>query len=136
LTDLTERNIETVRSGIVQRITRVINANYEFMGYIELANLVRRLTTKAGMSKQDAIKAITREFNDRLLIVDEIHNVRSDEESKESKESTGSGGTSVSEELYKLVRYAVNLRLLLLSGTPMYNDPSEIVWLLVLKLLV
>jgi len=85
LTDLTERNIETVRSGIVQRITRVINASYEFMGYIELANLVRRLTTKAGMSKQDAIKAITREFNDRLLIVDEIHNVRSDEESKESK---------------------------------------------------
>ena len=127
LTDLTERNIETVRSGIVQRITRVINASYEFMGYIELANLVRRLTTKAGMSKQDAIRAITREFNDRLLIVDEIHNVRSDEE---SKESTGTGGTSVSEELYKLVRYAVNLRLLLLSGTPMYNDPREIVWLL------
>ena len=130
LTDLTERNIETVRAGIVQRITRVINTSYEFMGYIELANLVRRLTTKAGMSKQDAIRAITREFNDRLLIVDEIHNVRSDEESKESKESTGSGGTSVSEELYKLVRYAVNLRLLLLSGTPMYNDPREIVWLL------
>jgi len=127
LTDLTERNIEAVRSGIVQRITRLINANYEFMGYIELANLVRRLTTKAGMSKQDAIQAIKREFNDRLLIVDEIHNVRSDEEAKE-KESTA--GTSVSEELYKLVRYAANLRLLLLSGTPMYNDPREIVWLL------
>lgn len=129
LTDLTERNIETVRAGIVQRITRVINASYEFMGYIELANLVRRLTTKPGMTKPDAIRAIAREFNDRLLIVDEIHNVRSDEEAKDSKES-GTGGTSVSEELYKLVRYAVNLRLLLLSGTPMYNDPREIVWLL------
>jgi hypothetical protein len=129
LTDLTERNLETVRAGIVQRITRLINASYEFMGYIELANLVRRLTTKPGMTKQDAIRAITREFNDRLLIVDEIHNVRSDEEAKEAKDS-GTGGTSVSEELYKLVRYAVNLRLLLLSGTPMYNDPREIVWLL------
>lgn len=127
LTDLTERNIETASAGIVQRITRLINANYEFMGYIELANMVRRLTTKAGMSKQDAIQAVKREFNDRLMIVDEIHNVRSDEEAKE-KESTA--GTSVSEELYKLVRYAVNLRLLLLSGTPMYNDPREIVWLL------
>jgi hypothetical protein len=127
LTDLTERNVDTMRAGIVQRITRLINANYEFMGYIELANLVRRLTTKAGMSKQDAIQAIKREFNDRLLIVDEIHNVRSDEESKDKESTTG---TSVSEELYKLVRYAVNLRLLLLSGTPMYNDPREIVWLL------
>ena len=131
LNDLTAQNLETVRGSIVQRITRLINANYEFMGYIELANLVRRLTTRAGMTKQDAIQAIKREFNDRLIIVDEIHNVRSDEESKEKNAAAKeSSATSVSEELYKLVRYAVNLRLLLLSGTPMYNDPREIVWLL------
>jgi superfamily II DNA or RNA helicase len=129
LTDLTEQNVERVRAGIVQRITRLINANYEFMGYIELANLVRRLT--GGGTKQDAVRAIKHEFNHRLLIVDEIHNVRSDEESKEAGESSESKkGTSVSEELYTLVRYADNLRLLLLSGTPMYNDPREIVWLL------
>ena len=128
LTDLTERNREIVRAGIVQRVTRLINANYEFMGYIELANLVRRLT---GGTKQDAIRAIKHEFNHRLLIVDEIHNVRSDEEVKEAKEAKeAKKGTSVSDELYKLVRYADNLRLLLLSGTPMYNDPREIVWLL------
>ena len=129
LTDLTEQNVERVRAGIVQRITRLINANYEFMGYIELANLVRRLT--GGGTKQDAVRAIKHEFNHRLLIVDEIHNVRSDEESKEAGESSESKKrTSVSEELYTLVRYADNLRLLLLSGTPMYNDPREIVWLL------
>ena len=128
LADLTEQNVERTRASIVQRITRLINANYEFMGYIELANLVRRLT---GSTKQDTIRAIKHEFNHRLLIVDEIHNVRSDEESNESNESNESKkGTSVSVELYKLVRYADNLRLLLLSGTPMYNDPREIVWLL------
>lgn len=128
LTDLTEQNVERMRAGIMQRITRLINANYEFMGYIELANMVRRLT--ATESKQDAIRAIKNAFNHRLVIVDEIHNVRSDEETKESQEAKESKGTSVSEELYKLVRYADNLRLLLLSGTPMYNDPREIVWLL------
>jgi superfamily II DNA or RNA helicase len=128
LTDLTEQNVERVRAGIVQRITRLINANYEFMGYIELANLVRRLT---GGAKPDAIRAIKNEFNHRLLIVDEIHNVRSDEEAKDAKDAKDAKkGTSVSAELYKLVRYADNLRLLLLSGTPMYNDPREIVWLL------
>jgi|UniRef100_A0A6C0M0U3 superfamily II DNA or RNA helicase len=125
LADLTEQNVERVRAGIVQRVTRLINASYEFMGYIELANTVRRLTAAAAASKHDAIRAIKNAFNHRLLIVDEIHNVRSDEEAKEGKE-----GKSVSEELYKLVRYADNLRLLLLSGTPMYNDPREIVWLL------
>ena len=128
LTDLTERNVESVKASIVQRITRLINANYEFMGYIELANLVHRLTTtKEG---PEAIRAIKHEFNHRLLIVDEIHNVRSDEEAKDSAKKAKKEGTSVSEELHKLVRYADNLRLLLLSGTPMYNDPREIVWLL------
>ena len=131
LTDLTEQNVERMRAGILQRITRLITSSYEFMGYIELANMVRRLTT-AG-SKQDAIRAIKNAFNHRLIIVDEIHNVRSDEEDKADKADKADKskpGKSVSEELYKLVRYADNLRLLLLSGTPMYNDPREIVWLL------
>ena len=129
LTDLTEQNVDRMRAGIVQRITRLINSSYEFMGYIELANMVRRLT--ATESKQDAIRAIKNVFNHRLLIVDEIHNVRSDEEAKEDTNADKTkSGKSVSGELYKLVRYADNLRLLLLSGTPMYNDPREIVWLL------
>ena len=134
LTDLTDRNVESVRASIVQRITRLINATYEFMGYIELANLVHRITTS---TKLDAIRAIKHEFNNRLLIVDEIHNVRSDEEAKDAVKDAAKDAvkdakkrTSVAEELYKLVRYADNLRLLLLSGTPMYNDPREIVWLL------
>ena len=121
LTDLTEQNVERTRAGIVQRITRLIHASYEFMGYIELANTVRRLTAGA-----DPVRAIKSAFNHRLVIVDEIHNVRSDEEASDKDKA----GKSVADELYKLVRYADNLRLLLLSGTPMYNDPREIVWLL------
>jgi hypothetical protein len=127
--DVTEQSVEHARAGIVQRVTRLINASYEFMGYIELANTVRRLTS--GGTKQDAVRAIKHAFNHRLVIVDEIHNVRSDEEVKEDKaDKADKDKKSVSDELYKLVRYADNLRLLLLSGTPMYNDPREIVWLL------
>ena len=81
--DVTEQSVEHARAGIVQRVTRLINASYEFMGYIELANTVRRLTS--GGTKQDAIRAIKHAFNHRLVIVDEIHNVRSDEEAKEDK---------------------------------------------------
>lgn len=125
LTDLTDQNVERTRAGIVQRITRLIHASYEFMGYIELANTVRRLTAGA-----DPVRAIKAAFNHRLVIVDEIHNVRSDEEDKDKDKDKNKDGKSVAEELYKLVRYADNLRLLLLSGTPMYNDPREVVWLL------
>ena len=127
LTDLTDQNVERTRAGIVQRITRLIHASYEFMGYIELANTVRRLTAGA-----DPVRAIKAAFNHRLVIVDEIHNVRSDEEDKDKDKDKDKNKDkkSVAEELYKLVRYADNLRLLLLSGTPMYNDPREVVWLL------
>jgi hypothetical protein len=61
------------------------------------------------------------EFDGRLIIIDEIHNVRmsSDCENK-----------IVAEKLLQLVSSAENMRLLLLSATPMYNTYKEIIWLL------
>ena len=63
---------------------------------------------------------IQKVFNDRLVIIDEIHNIRS-ADTKTNKVLTI--------ELEKLVSNANNLRLLLLSATPMFNSYSEIVWL-------
>lgn len=126
--DYTEKTIEELRTNIAQRIIRLINASYEFIGYIELANMIKRITNVT--KKEDGIQGIKNIFNDRLLIIDEIHNVRNMEESNPNPEKKVSSGKNVAKELYKLVKHADHLRLLLLSGTPMYNDPQEIVWLL------
>ena len=64
-------------------------------------------------------KYINEIFSNRVLIVDEVHNLRSDNNT-ENKESL--------KKLEEIVNYTNNLRLILLSATPMYNNVSEILW--------
>ena len=75
-------------------------------------------------------------YSDRLIIIDEVHNIRDindapaqeiDDEGKKKKKENIKGTT---ENFKKLVSYADNLKLLLLTGTPMYNEYKEIIWLL------
>ena len=65
-------------------------------------------------------KRLERFFEGRLIIIDEIHNIRVSEENKNKR---------VAVSLLKLVKSVSNLRLLLLSATPMYNNYREIIWL-------
>jgi hypothetical protein len=64
----------------------------------------------------DGIKRLKKYFNNRLIIIDEVHNLKSN-----NKDAA---------YLLALVKHADNLRLLFLSATPMFNDPKEIIWLL------
>ena len=66
-------------------------------------------------------KKLNKNFNNRLIIIDEIHNIRMSDDNKDKR---------VANELQKLVDNVDYLRLLLLSGTPMYNSYKEIIWLI------
>ena len=63
-------------------------------------------------------------FGNSLIVIDEFHNIKSTDEK--------SGTRAVAEQLEKLVKFGQFLmtRLLLLTGTPMYNSYREIIWLL------
>ena len=61
-------------------------------------------------------------FNNRLIIIDEVHNIRISNDNKEKKQ--------VAISLMELAKYTENMRFLLLSATPMYNSYKEIAWLL------
>ena len=50
-------------------------------------------------------------FNDRVLIIDEVHNIRSDSDSKD-----------ILKILKLIVKYSKNMKLILLSATPMFNS--------------
>ena len=83
-------------------------------------NLNKTLSDK---DKQTLIKKkIKRVFNNRLIIIDEIHNIRIIDNNNSNK--------LVGIDLLKLVTYADNIKLLLLSATPMYNDYREIIYLI------
>ena len=110
---------------VVKQINKIIKQSYEFIGYTEFANRIERLTEKnktgdQERDKQRKIKLIKREFSDRLLVIDEVHNIRASRE--ETRRTT--------QNMLDLVKYSDNLKLLLLTATPMFNDVREIVWLL------
>ena len=60
-------------------------------------------------------------FANTLLIIDEVHNIRITDDNRDKR---------LAKILYQIVLKVNNVRLLLLSGTPMYNSYKEIIWLI------
>jgi hypothetical protein len=67
------------------------------------------------------IRRLRNEFDNRLIVIDEVHNIRKTDDNENKK---------VAINLELLVKSALNMRFLLLSATPMYNSYKEMIWLL------
>ena len=115
------------RDNVVNQVKKIINTYYSFLGYIEFANYVHKhsqLDSSITDTKQKKIairQKLRRQFSNRLVIIDEVHNIRIADDNSDKKR--------VAMELFKLVENVDNLRFLLLSATPMYNSYKEIIWL-------
>ena len=128
LKEINPTNLTDVpRERIISQINTIINTYYEFVGYIEFANYIQKYTMvqeNSGLSEEEIkkteIKNIKRVFNNRLLIIDEVHNIRKSDDNKNKR---------IGELLMNVAKHTINMRLLLLSATPMYNNYKEIVWL-------
>jgi hypothetical protein len=106
---------------IILQVKNLIRTYYVFMGYIEFANHIKEIVGDAS-NKQTIRKRLQAEFNDRLLVIDEMHNIRISDEDTKNK--------MVAEQVLLLISNAERMRLLLLTATPMYNSCTEIVWLI------
>ena len=110
------------KEKIIKLVNRIIANNYVFVGYTKFANKIKSLI---GEDKEEDEYKKTRRvrnyFDDTLVIIDEAHNIR-----------IGTQGTMklAVDMLDQLVERTKTMRLCLLSGTPMYNDPAEIIWML------
>jgi hypothetical protein len=116
------------RERIISQIKSIIQNYYVFMGNKgEFANYIKKATNvpeDSGFSKEEMEeirkKKIKAHFNNRLVILDEIHNVRISDANKTKM-------TAVL--LNEIAKKSDNMRLLLMSATPMYNSHTEIIWL-------
>ena len=108
------------REKIISQIKNLINVSYLFLGYIAFSRYIGKIAQ--GDNPDIIRRKIQNEFNSRLIIIDEVHNIRISDDNEDNK--------AVAERLLQLVTNANDLRLLLLSATPMYNNCKEIVWLL------
>ena len=115
------------KEKVVSQIKRIINSYYLFMGYTEFSNYISKksMILDSELSEETAnkikIKKLKKIFNNRLIVIDEVQNIRISDDNKKKK---------IAINLMKLVKHIDNLRLLLLSATPMYNSYKEIVWLI------
>ena len=129
LSEINPTNLTGIpKDRIISEINTIINRHYSFMGYTELANYIKRHTdipqaARFSLDQQKIlrIKKIHKYFDNRLIIIDEAHNIRISDDNREDSKTASL--------LMDVARYANNMRLLLLSATPMYNSYKEIVWL-------
>ena len=116
------------RERIISQIKSIIQNFYVFMGNKgEFANYIKKITAvpeDAGYTKEESASIrenkIKSHFNNRLVILDEIHNIRISDSNKTK-------ATAIL--LNEVAKKSDNMRLLLLSATPMYNSYNEIIWL-------
>ena len=99
------------RHRVVRQVKRIISQSYHFQGYIEFSNYISRVIQKTvsrgdspDLIRRKQRRSLQKEFSNRMLVIDEVHNLR----------ITGEGTVKPSSEnLLTLVTNANNLKLLL-----------------------
>ena len=119
------------KEKVISQIKNLINTYYLFLGYGQFANyIIKTIDYSEDVVKikkneitlnKKTIRRLRNEFDNRLIVIDEVHNIRKTEDNENKK---------VAINLELLVKSAENMRFVLLSATPMYNSYKEIVWLL------
>ena len=108
------------KEKVISEVKNLINISYDFMGYTQFSN---KIVKTAGEGKENQqIKNLQQEFNNTLIIIDEVHNMRISDDNEKF--------ATVAKNLMYLVTVCLNIRLLLLSATPMFNNYKEIIWLI------
>ncbi len=143
---LTSSFFEKKATTIEARVAEARNKRYKFFGYGSLKNYIAALLDRvkelpAAVREKEERSILRREFSGRLLIIDEAHNLNdlpgaaaadddldtpaSDDEASQRKE-----GKQLTPYLIKVLRAAEGMKLMLLTGTPMYNSYREIIFML------
>lgn len=94
---------------------RIISEFYEFQGYRVFANMVSEQEQLGGIDAW-----IHKNFDDRLIIIDEAHSIRNLEEGTPTK--------LISIALDRIIKTAKNVTLILLTATPMFDSYDEIIF--------
>tara|TARA_X000000368_G_scaffold87803_1_gene66774 strand:+ start:3149 stop:6577 length:3429 start_codon:yes stop_codon:yes gene_type:complete len=128
LNEINPMNMKGIsKNKIISQANNIINLSYLFLGYREFGNLIAKKINKyknesdTKLKEKNIIKAIQTEYNNRLIIIDEVQNIRMTDNIEDKK---------VGQRLLELTKHAINVKLLLLSATPMFNNYKEIVWLI------
>ena len=114
------------RRDILQQIDKIISKYYKFVGYEQFANTIQRLMVKTD-NKKSLTLLLQNEYEQRMIIIDEVQNIKF--VGKSTEEMSSDTKNPIAAQILEMISH-VSTKLLLLSATPMFHSPTEIVWLL------
>lgn len=136
--ELTGSLKETHRGSIESRVTKEIRSRYEFFGYTSFYNHIAGImakvpkgTTVTPEKKEEMKRELLRhEFSNRVLIIDEAHNLRDNplEVEEDTADDAAPGdstdskaGKKLTPFLKEVLEVCEGITLVLMTATPMYN---------------
>ena len=122
-----------------KKAKKKIKQFYELHGYMAFAGTVKKYIEQGLQGITDpkekherTIELIREKYSNRVLIIDEVHNIRTNENQPDTQK-----GKTRKKEIRKTIKYielvikhSQNLKLILLTANPMFNNAQEIVWIL------
>jgi hypothetical protein len=148
--ELTGSLEEQNRPIIESRVTKAVKGRYEFFGYTSfynhIVNLLAKIPKATPPDRLEEVKRVIlrNEFSNRVLIIDEAHNLRDNplepeddsvDDTTPSDSADAKAGKKLTPFLKEVLEVAEGVTLLLMTATPMYNSFVEIVFLLNLLLI-
>lgn len=128
--DLGAESMYLTKKERKKEIGKMINSYYEFIGYIKFANLIKKKTNnwdgEENTITDNIKKFISKEFDDRVIIIDEIQNIKTAKKEKLEK--------TIQAMLMSIIKYGKNIKIILMSATPMFDRADEIIFYLNLLL--
>ena len=122
--ELGEESLYLTQQQKEREILKLKKYYYQFYGYKRFANHIIKSTGgwKGGDKdiNEKVKKFISKEFDDRVIIIDEIQNIKTDTK----KELT----RSIQPILQSIIKYGKNIKLVMMSATPMFDRPDEIIF--------
>lgn len=103
---------------VMNLANKVIGEFYEFQGYLTFANLIDR--AREHRTPNDMKNWIHETFDNRLIIIDEAHNLKETTETETNK--------LVAIAIEEILKTAEGVTLVLLTATPMYDKFDEILY--------
>jgi hypothetical protein len=102
-----------------KKVDNLIDKNYEIEHYQKLSNIIG--TKKKELTSEEFQKWIEHTYSNRVFIIDEVHNLKLRDKDKEINT------IKRYEAVMLILKYSKNMKLVLLSGTPMSHTAREII---------
>ena len=117
-------------SNTLRAYRKDLNEFYNFMTHYtfgsKLLDKIEKMV-KNKSSDEEIIKYIKKEYSGSVIIIDEAQHLRAKFDSNDKKKS---GEKPIHDAIDLISKHADDVKMLFLTATPMYDNPTEIIWII------